>query len=116
MPSMSSVVILILAAVLVIAAALMVRSRNANPWPAIVVVMLTSALCFTVGSGSGQDTAGPSVATVVGSIVGLLSVVAAIVALVPRPGDDPPASVPMYLSAAGMVLGAVGLVLNQMAG
>jgi cytochrome c biogenesis factor len=116
MSSMSSVVIVVLAVVLVVVAALMVRSRNAHPWPAIVVVMLTSAVCFTVGSGSGTESAGPSIATVVGSVVGLLSMAAAITALVPGSGEGPPSRVPIFLAAAGMVLGALGLVLNQMVG
>ena len=41
---------------------------------------------------------------------------AAIMALVPGPGDSPPSRLPIFLSAAGMVIGALGLVLNQMAG
>jgi cytochrome c biogenesis factor len=112
---MSSLLVVVLAVVLVLAAALMIRSRKANPWPAIVVVMLTSAVCFTVGSGSGKDAAGPSIATVMGSIVGVLSVAAAIMALVPRSGNSPPPRVPIYLCTGGMILGAVGLVLNQLA-
>ena len=116
MSGMSSVVTVVLAVVLVVAAALMVRSRNAHPWPAIVVAMVTSAVCFTVGSGSGQEAEGPSIATIVGSVVGLLSMAAAIMALVPGSREAPPSRLPIYLSAAGMLLGALGLVLNQMAG
>lgn len=116
MSGMSSTVTVVLVVVLVAAAAFAIRPRNTHPWPAIVVAMVTSAVCFTIGSGSGQEAEGPSIATIIGSAVGLLSVAAAIMALIPRDGEAPPPRLPIYLSAAGMVLGALGLVLNQMAG
>ena len=78
--------------------------------------MLASGVCFTVGGGSGEDASGPSIATVVAAIVGLLSVAAAILALVPRSRNRPPSRLPMLLSTGGILIGAVGLVLNQLAG
>ena len=78
--------------------------------------MLASGVCFTVGGASGEDTTGPSIATVVAAVVGLLSVAAAIIALVPRSRNRSPSRLPMLLSTGGIVIGAVGLVLNQLAG
>ncbi len=49
--SLGSVVIVLLAVALLAAAVLLVRSRNPNPWPPIVVAMLASGVCFTVGGG-----------------------------------------------------------------
>ena len=112
---MSMVVVVVVAVGLLVTVALLLRSRNAHPWSAIVVAMLTSGVCFTVGGESAEDAAGPSIATVVAGIVGALSVVAAILALAPRSGDAPASRVPMLMAAGGIAVGAVGLVLNQMA-
>ena len=114
--SPGSIVIVIVAVVLLGSVAVLVRSHGANPWSAIVVAMLTSGICFSVGGGSGEDDAGPSIATIVAAIVGLLSVAAAIRALVPRSSDEPPTRIPMLLACGGIVIGALGLVLNQMVG
>jgi hypothetical protein len=114
--SLGSVVIVIVAIVLLGSVAALVRSHSANPWSAIVVAMLVSGICFSVGGSSGKDDAGPSVATVVAAIVGLLSVAAAIRALVPRSSDESPTRVPMLLACGGIVVGALGLVLNQIVG
>jgi cytochrome c biogenesis factor len=112
--TLGSVVVVIVALGLLGTVVLLVRSRPANPWSAIVVAMLTSAVCFTVGGGSDEDTAWPAVATVAASVVGILSVAAAIVALVPRPADAPPSRLPMMLASAGIVIGALALVVNQL--
>ena len=114
--SPGSVVIVLLAVVLLVAAVALLRSRNPNPWPSVVVAMVVSGVCFTVGGASGEDTSGPSIATVVAAIVGLLSVAGAILALVPRSRNRPPSRLPMLLSTGGILIGAVGLVLNQLAG
>ncbi len=114
--SLGSVVIVLLAVALLAAAVLLARSGNPNPWPQIVVAMFTAGVCFTVGGASGKDTSGPSVATVVAAVVGLLSVAAAAVALVPRSPQAPHSRVPMLFSTAGIVIGALGLVVNQLAG
>jgi drug/metabolite transporter (DMT)-like permease len=110
--SLGSIVIVLLAVVLLATTAWLVLSRNANPWPSIVVAMFTSGVCFAVGGGSGEDTAGPSAATVAAAIVGVLSVAAAATALVPRSEEAGPSRIPRLLASAGIVIGAVGLVLN----
>jgi hypothetical protein len=115
---MGSLLVVLLAVALVVTAVVLVRSQDGHPWPAIIVASLTSAVCFTVGGGSVEDTSGPSVATVMGSVVGFLAVAGAVVALVPaRASDDgrPPRTA-LLLCAGGIVLGAVGLVLNLVTG
>lgn len=117
--SVGSIVILLLAVALLVTAVLLVRSSNAVPWPAIVVAALTSAVCYTVGGDSSADTSGPSIATVMGSVAGVLSVVAAILALVPRrPAHDgaPGPRIPILVSATGVALGALGLLLTLLTG
>jgi len=115
--SAAGLVILVLAVVLLIAAVLLVRSRSAVPWAAIVVAALASAVCFTVGGDTSKDSVGPSIATVTGSIAGLLSMVAAILALVPRRSHDTPAPrTPILVSVAGIGLGAVGLLVTLVTG
>jgi len=114
--SPGSVVIVLLAVALLVAAVMLVRSRNPNPWPPIVTAMVTSGVCFTIGGASAEDTTGPSVATVAAAVVGLLSVAAAIVALVPRSRQRPPSRLPMMLSIGGILIGAAGLVLNLLVG
>jgi len=111
--TVGSVVILLLAVALLVTAVLLVRSPSGLPWPAIVVAALASAVCFTVGGDAGKDTSGPSVATVMGSAAGLVSVIAAVMALVPKRSHDTPASrTPILLSAGGIALGALGLLLT----
>jgi uncharacterized membrane protein YhaH (DUF805 family) len=114
MSSLGGVVVVILAVALLIGAALLVRYRSSYPWPAIVVAMLASGVCFTVGGDSAQDAAGPSVATVAAAITGLLSVAAAITALVPRSEDAPLSRAPTLLAVAAIVVGALGLLVNQL--
>ena len=112
-----SIVILFLAVVLLVAAVLLVRSHSRLPWPAILVAALTSAVCFTVGGDSSEDSAGPSVATVAASVSGLLCVVSAIISLAPRrSGHGPAPLTPIVLSAVGIAVGALGLLLNLMTG
>ena len=112
--TVGSVVILLLAVALLVTAVLLVRTSSGLPWPAIVVAALTSAVCFTVGGGdSGKETSGPNIATVMGSVTGLLSVIAAVMALAPKRSHDNPASrTPIVLSAGGIALGALGLLLT----
>ena len=69
METLGTVVVVILAVALLVAPVLLLRSKNPHPWPAIVGAMLTSGVCYTVGGG-GQEASGPSVATVIASIVG----------------------------------------------
>ena len=115
--SVGSVVLLVLAIALLATAVLLVRSSNGLPWPAIVVAALTSAVCFTVGGDASADTSGPSVATVMGSVTGLLSVIAAIMALVPKRTHEGSAPrTPIVLSSGGIALGAIGLLLTLLSG
>jgi hypothetical protein len=116
MPTAGSIVILVLAVVLLVTAVLLVRSPGL-PWPAIVVAALTSAVCFTVGGDTAKDTSGPSIATVTGSVAGVLSVVAAVMALVPKRSHDNPASrIPILLCAGGIAIGVFGLLLTLLIG
>jgi hypothetical protein len=115
MSSLGGVVVVVLAVALLVGAVLLVRSGNPYPWPAIVVAMLTSGVCFTVGGDSAPDASGPSVATVAGAIIGLLSVVAAVTALIPRSEDAPLSRAPTLLAVAAIVVGALGLLVNQLA-
>jgi hypothetical protein len=117
MATVGSLVVLALSVVLLVTAVLLVGSRSRLPWPAIVVAALTSAVCFTVGGDSSKASAGPSSATVAAAVAGFLTVVAAILALVPARSNHGPASRrPIYLSAGGIVIGAVGLLLNLLTG
>jgi hypothetical protein len=115
--SVGSVVVLVLAIGLLVTAVLLARSSSVLPWPAIVVAALTSGICFTVGGDSPTDASGPSLATVMGSLTGLLSVIAAVLALAPRRSHDTPAPrTPIVLSAAGIALASVGLLLTALTG
>lgn len=117
MISLSGLVIGVLAVALLVTAVLLVRSANALPWPAIVVAALASAVCFTVGGDSGTDSSAPSTATVMGSAAGLLSVLAAILTLIPGRSRQGPASrTPLMLSAGGIAVGAIGLLLTLLTG
>ena|SRR5215210_3112432 len=110
--SLGSIVILVIAVVLLVAAVLLVRSSG-PPWPAIVVAALASAVCFTVGGDTVQDSSGPTVATVTGSIAGAMSVAAAIITLVPTrvTGDRTPRAA-IVVAAAGIAIGVIGLLLS----
>ena len=113
---MGSIVIVVVAVALLVTAVLLVRSPGL-PWPAIVVAALTSAICFTVGGDTSTDTSGPSIATVTGSVAGLVSVLAAIMALVPKRSHDGPARrTPIVLSAGAIAFGAVGLLITVLNG
>jgi drug/metabolite transporter (DMT)-like permease len=116
METLGTVVVAVLAVALLVTAVLLVRSKNPHPWPAIVGAMLTSGLCFAVGGGSGENDAGPSVATVIASVVGFLSVAAAIIALLPRSGKAPPPRSPIVLAAGGIGLAGIGLLINLVTG
>jgi drug/metabolite transporter (DMT)-like permease len=119
MVSVGSMVVVILAVVLLVTAGVLVRSRNRLPWPAIVVAAMTAGVCFTVGSDSVKDTSGPSIATVMGAVSGILAVVSAAIALAPlrsRAEDGPAPRTPILLSAGGIALGAIGLLINLLSG
>jgi hypothetical protein len=116
MDTVGTIVVVAMAVALLVIAVLLVRSKNAHPWPAIVGAMLASGVCYTVGGGSGEDASGPSVATVIASVVGFLSVVAAVIALMPRSGNAPPPRSPIMLSAGGIGLVGIGLLVNLVTG
>lgn len=92
----------------------LLRSGDAHPWAAIGLAALTSALAFTVGGESDSPTGGPSAPIVLGGLVGLLSVVAGILALIPRSRKRPPSRVPIMISVVAIVGGAVGIALTQL--
>ena len=115
METLGTIVVVILAIALLVTPVLMLRSKNPHPWPAIVGAMLTSGVCYTVGGG-GQEASGPSVATVIASIVGFLSVVAAFIALMPRSGERSAPKSPIILAAGAIGLGGVGLLITLVAG
>jgi hypothetical protein len=112
--SPGAVVVLVLAVALLATAAFFVRSPQANPWPPIVAAMVTSGICFTIGGDSAAEAEGPSVATVAAAVVGVLSVAAAIFAMIPRSRKVAPSRVPNLLASGAIALGAVALVVNQL--
>ncbi len=108
-----TVLLIAVALALVIAAAMLLRSGKRLPWPALGLSALTSAVCFTVGGATGADQSGPDLATVVAAVSGFLTVVAAIIALVPRDAErHPPSLVPIMIATVSVVIGAVGLVIS----
>ena len=52
----------------------------------------------------------------IGAGVGVLSVAAAILAMIRRPEGSPLTRVPTMIAAAAIVIGAVGLIVNQLTG
>jgi hypothetical protein len=116
MSSLGAVVVVVVAVALLVVAVLVVRSRTVNPWPAIVVAALTSGVCFTVGGDSTRDASDPTVATVVAAVAGILCVAAAILALIPRLAEAPFTRMPTLVASAAIVVGTVGLLVNQLVG
>lgn len=103
-------------ALVLLGAAFFLRSPRAHPWAAIMLATLTAAVCFTVGGESALDSDGPSLATVLGAGVGLVSIVAGAMALVPRSSKGPASPVPNLLASAAIVVGAGGLLVGQLLG
>lgn len=114
MSSPGSVVVVVLAVLLLIAAALLLRARLVSPWPTIVAAVVASGICFTVGGGSGRDATEPSLATVMGAVVGILTLASAIMAQIPRLARPPFTRVPTYIATTAIVIGAVGLIVNEL--
>jgi drug/metabolite transporter (DMT)-like permease len=112
---MGSVVVVMLAVLLVVAAALLLRSRQPNPWPLVITAMITSGLCFMIGGDSTSDSREPTVATVTAAVVGVLAVASAIVAMIPRPRERTPSRVPVLMATAAIVVGGIGLLVNELA-
>lgn len=111
--SVGSVVVVVIALVLLAMATLILQRRVINPWPAILVVMVTCGVAFTVGGASDVDNGDPDMATVVAAILGLCSVAAAILALVPRPRDSALTWLPVWLASGATIAGAVALVVYE---
>jgi peptidoglycan/LPS O-acetylase OafA/YrhL len=107
-------VVLIAVAVAIAGGALVVlRTGSGLPWPLLGFSALTCAVCFTVGGATGADLKGPDLATVMGALVGVATIAAAIIALVPRDADvQGPSRVPPLLATAAAVIGCAGLVIS----
>lgn len=117
MGTVGTIVVVLLALGLLVTAGLLVRARPSVPWPGIISAAVASGICFTVGGDADENGSGPDVAIVMGSVVGFLCVVSAVVALLPRrSGNRPPSKVPFLLSVGATVLGALGLLVSQLAG
>jgi hypothetical protein len=112
MSTLPTTLLIVLAVGLVVGVVLVLR-RTDLPWPMIGLSALTSAVCFTVGGDTGADLKGPDVALVMGAVAGVATVASAILALAPHDRHRPrPSRLPILLSAAGTVLGAIGLVVS----
>jgi hypothetical protein len=112
MSTLGGVVVVVVAVVLLVVAIVLARSRRVTPWPAIVVAALASGVAFTVGGDSGRDATEPSVATVTAAVAGILTVVAAVLALIPRVAEPPLAPLPRVCATVAVVVAAAGLVVN----
>ena len=114
--SLGAVIVVLIAVALLGAVAWLVRSRSSDPhpWSAISIAMLTSAVCFTVGGDSAADSSSPSVGTIVASVVGLMSVAAGVLALIPRSRSLEPSRLPLRIAIVAIVVGAVGLLVNEL--
>jgi drug/metabolite transporter (DMT)-like permease len=117
MGTVGTIVVVALSLGLLATAVLLLRVRPSVPWPAIIAAAVASGICFTVGGDASEDGSGPDLAIVMGSVVGFLCVVAAIVALIPRrSGNRPPSRVPFLLSVGATALGGAGLLVSRLAG
>ena len=111
--SLGALVVVVSSLALLVAAALQLRA-GPLPFPAIITAALTSSLCYTVGGATADETSAPSVPIVMGSLVGVLALVAMVVSLVPRsPDADRDRRAPLVIAAAGTVVGALGLLFHQ---
>lgn len=111
--SVGSVVAVLLGLLLLVVAVVVLRSERPHPWPSILIAMAGSAVCFAVG-GNDSDRSGPSIATVAAALVGVVSVIAAVVAMRPRSRESAPSRIPILLAAVATVVAGAGLVLNQL--
>ena len=114
MGSLGTVVVVLIALSLLVAAFLQLRS-GPLPFPAIITAALTCAVCYTVAGTVTSSGSGPSVPTVVGSLVGVLALVAMVLSLVPRrPESGGERRSPIVIAVAGTVIGALGLLVHQL--
>ena len=108
-------VVVVASLALLVAAALQLRA-GPLPFPAIITAALTSSLCYTVGGATADESSAPSIPIVMGSLVGVLALIAMVVSLVPRsPDADRDRRAPLVIAAAGTVVGALGLLFHQFA-
>ncbi len=115
MGTVGSVVVVVLALALAGAAVVQLRS-GPLPFPAIITGALTCTLCYIVAGTVSGDSSLPSVPTVMGSFVGVLTLVAMVISLVPRsPELDRTRRSPIYIAVAGTLLGATGLLVHVFA-
>jgi drug/metabolite transporter (DMT)-like permease len=113
-------ILLIAVAIALVAGAVLTFLRGSGlPFPSLGLSALTAAVCFTVGGATGKNLRGPDVATVMGALVGVLTVAAAIISLVPgaedapdAPGAEQPPRVPILIATGAVVIGSVGLVVS----
>ena len=80
------------------------RSTDPHPWSAISIAMLTSAVIVPM-LGESEFTA---------AVVGILSVVAGVLALIPRSRSLEPSRLPLRIAIVAIVIGAAGLLLNEL--
>ena len=112
--SLGTLVVVVASLVLLGAAVLQLRS-GPLPFPAIITAALTSSLCYTVGGATAEESSAPSVPIVMGSLVGVLALVAMVVSLVPRtPQADRERRAPLVIAAAGTIIGSLGLLYQQL--
>lgn len=118
MGAWGTTIVVVVALGLAVAAVVQLRS---GPWPfpALITGALTCSVCYVVAGlvylerlDPSAD-AGPSIPTVVGSLVGTMTLVAMIISLVPRPPEkDNDRRSPIVLAAAGTLIGSGGLLLH----
>jgi hypothetical protein len=115
---LGTAVVVVIALVLIGAAVVHLRS---GPWPfpALITGAVTCTVCYIVAGLAYLDRSdpvadtGPTVPTVVGSFVGILTLAAMVISLIPRrPEVDNDRRSPIYLAVAGTLLGAGGLLFH----
>jgi hypothetical protein len=117
MAALGTALLVLLAVVLLVVVVRLLRSPSALPWPAIGVAALVSAVDFTVGGSTGQSLAGPDLAIVAAAVAGCLTVLAAVLALAPhRRHVGRPRRTPLVVACLGAAVGALGLLVSQLAG
>lgn len=110
MGTIGAVLVVLIALALVGAAVVQLRS-GPLPFPAIITGALTCTVCYIVAGTVNSSSSLPSVPTVVGSFVGVLTLVAMVISLIPRsPERDRTRRSPIYIAVAGTFVGAAGLL------
>lgn len=120
MGAWGTTIVVLVALGLAVAAVVQLRS---GPWPfpALVTGAITCAVCY-IAAGlvylerpDPSADAGPAIPTIVGSFVGIMTLAAMIISLVPRsPEKDRGRRSPIVLASAGTLLGAGGLLVHAL--